>query len=203
MEILNLIFQLLGFGVFVYGIIIFIIIAIKNCNYNDAKKILVGFLKSSHDYELSADRNYYFSLCHTIKEIIGDSRYEELVKLDSFIPLIQFFDTHAGVPSVEITLNFSDENEKLQIETILVSLTKQYLVNYGEPSGQEVAISWKKNLQVGFPTLVIFYARNALELKSIKKMKQEEVKNIITSNTDIVDEELSVLDTDDEGIDLF
>ena len=210
--IFNLIFQLLGFGVFVYGIIIFIIIAIKNCHYDDAKKILIDFLKFSHDYELSSDRNYYLAICHAIKQLVGDSRYEELVKLDSFIPLIQFFDKHAGVPSVEITLMYSDDNEKIQLETILTSLTRQFLTSrYGE-IGQEVYVSWTKNMYVGFPTLVITYARTAQEKNIIQQMKKRDLEKIITANSDVIDDELELLYEDenanitndnDERIDLF
>lgn len=119
-----------------------------------------------------------------------------------------WFDEHAGVPSVEITLNHSDENEKLQFKTILVALTKLYLANYG--GHQELYVSWEKNIHVGFPTLIIFYSRTDQEGTTIIRMKQDECNKIIQSNSDVINKDLNILDDDsnmidedDERIDLF
>ena len=107
---------------------------------------------------------------------------------------------------------YSDDNEKIQLETILTSLTRQFLTSrYGE-IGQEVYVSWTKNMYVGFPTLVITYARTAQEKNIIQQMKKRDLEKIITANSDVIDDELELLYEDenanitndnDERIDLF
>ena len=112
------IFQLVGFAVIVYGVVVGLVMLVTKCSVDDARKKISVFFREN-GYELSRDWNYKQAVNTVVKDLLGVTRYKELCNLDKHSLTLQFLDNHAGLPCVKITLNSNDENEKKRLETIL------------------------------------------------------------------------------------
>ena len=179
---------------FLLLMIFFWIIAImylKKCSFMEAVTFIASsFLKN--EYELSSDFNYYNDCCKILKDILGDKRFDDLCELDQYSPIIFFNDTHAGNPSVCITVNPSYDSERIRLSNILEDKTRIQLTNYYE-TNQETFVSWSENKKLSLPMLVIEYARNKKEADAIRQKKLYAAKTILTASTDIIDEEEDLL----------
>lgn len=164
---------------------------ITKCSVEDARKKISSFFREN-DYELSRDGNYKQSVNDIVKDILGKSRYEELCNLDKYNMTLQFLDNNDGLPCVQITLNCNDENEKKRLESILESITRQYLLNYKESSQTRLLLEWSQNEILQLPMLIIMYSRNEKERKMLGISEKSRVNKISMKYGDILD------DTDDD-----
>lgn len=164
---------------------------ITKCSVEDARKKISSFFREN-DYELSRDGNYKQSVNDIVKDILGKSRYEELCNLDKYNMTLQFLDNNDGLPCVQITLNCNDENEKKRLESILESITRQYLLNYKESSQTRLLLEWSQNEILQLPMLIIMYSRNEKERKMLGVSEKSRVNKISMKYGDILD------DTDDD-----
>ena len=105
---------------------------------------------------------------------------------------LQFLDNNDGLPCVQITLNCNDENEKKRLESILESITRQYLLNYKESSQTRLLLEWSQNEILQLPMLIIMYSRNEKERKMLGVSEKSRVNKISMKYGDILD------DTDDD-----
>lgn len=183
--------QLVGLFVIIYCVIVGLVMLITKCSVEDARKKISSFFREN-DYELSRDGNYKQSVNDIVKDILGKSRYEELCNLDKYNMTLQFLDNNDGLPCVQITLNCNDENEKKRLESILESITRQYLLNYKESSQTRLLLEWSQNEILQLPMLIIMYSRNEKERKMLGISEKSRVNKISMKYGDILD------DTDDD-----
>ena len=129
-----------------------------------------------------------------MKNVIGDKRFEQLLRLSqtSISTQLLYFNFDSGLPYIAISLYCNDENEKQVLQTVLTNLVKKYLNIYGYHDC--VLVKWKNRYDLNMPYLEIRYARNSEERRILDINLQNDRKNIIDSNTDLID------DTDNEDL---
>lgn len=152
----------------------------------ECREKIAAFINND-DYELSADINYMTEVNKIVCDILGETRYKQLCTLSEYSLCLLFQDKHSGAPYVAITVNPANDNEKLQLETILHEKTKLYLKNY-KTEFMQTYVYWDNNLVLGYPQLIIMYARNQEELNFLQNKKELEACNILAASTDVIDE---------------
>lgn len=182
--------EIVGLVVVIYFFVVGIMIFFTRCSYEDAKKKMASFFRES-GYELSRDFNYRQSVNEIAKDILGKARYEELCNLDKHSNTLQFCDNHDGLPSVKITLNYTDNNEQKRLETVIESTTRQYLLNYGSSPDIKLLLEWSENEVLKLPMLIVMYSRNESESKMLDAYKQKSISKIASKYGEVLD------DTDD------
>ena len=173
----------------VYGVTSAIVMTVCKCSFSDARTIIAGWFKGTREYEISRDMNYKRDVNTACEDVLGSERYKKLKDLDKYTSTLYFIES-SGYPSVYITLNPSDDNEKIQLQNILEENTRFYLCNY-EKEGMDLISEWGQNEILRLPMLIIGYSRNQKEAEAIRRKKESEAEKIIISeNTDIYDEDL-------------
>lgn len=186
------IIQIAGICVIIYFLLIGIIMLYTESSIEDARKMISSCLLKN-GYKLSRDLNYIQVINKIIKDILGESRYEELCNLNTYSSIIQFCDSHDGLPSVKITLNCNEENEKKRLETILDGMTKQYLQNYGDLANVKLLLNWSQNETLKLPMLNIIYSRNEKERKMLDAFKQSQIGKISAKYGEVLDDTEDIL----------
>lgn len=131
-------------------------------------------------------------ICQVIRNIIGEKRYGELVKLNSALcaaghTAVVACGTVLGLSCVNITVSPKDDTEKQIIEAVLVDITKKYLVAHGmEP---EVTADWKNRMDINTPYLEIRYPDNAQDRKVILDTIAKDGLAAIEADTSLTDDE--------------
>lgn len=179
--------MILGVGVMAYLAIVGLIMLFAKCSFEDAREMVASFFKEN-EYELSRDFNYKQSINEIVKDILGETRYGELCKLDKYSNTLLFCDNHNGLPSVKITLNINDDNEKKRLETVIEEITRKYLLNYGESPYVKILLEWSHNAVLDLPMLVLLYSRNKKEWAILDAFEEANVKKIALKYKNVIDE---------------
>lgn len=174
-----------------YGMCIFLIILIKNCTLSEARTILASFFREN-SYLLSNDHNYMCELNKIVLDVLGEERYKKMCVLEEHSSTIFFEESNSGLSSINIVVSVSDDNEKLQLENLVNSKTKFYLNNY---KLKEIVtyVEWDTSKIFGYPLLKITYPQTDDECERIRSLKNVEIKNIISSSSDIIDDSEDLL----------
>lgn len=154
---------------------------------DEARKKISSFFRDD-EYELSQDSNYQQDVNNIVKDILGQTRYEELCNLNKYSLTLQFLDNHDGLPCVQITLNTNDENEKKRLEAVLESTTRQYLLNYKGVSYTKLLLEWSYNEILRLPILKIMYSRNENECKILENVENSQVDKVSVKYGDVLDD---------------
>lgn len=131
---------------------------------------------------------------HSVHNIIGEKRYQQLAKLNNTMidtPLL-CFDDSGKIPSINISLYYSDENERLILENIICNVVKKYLKIYGYSS--EIICKWFVRYDLNMPYLQIYYAKTAEQRMALRAYIQNEQNNLVGQNVDLTD------DTEDDDL---
>ena len=145
------------------------------CTKEEATKRIQAFLSQKEVYHLASDQMFIIDIWNTVKDIIGEIRYDELCRLSRTAQLFQA-NYVSGLPYVEITVNYENENEKQRLENILEGLVLKYLTIHG--LYKVVLSDWKENSYVKMPALMIRYAETEEQLKILNACLQEETAKI-------------------------
>lgn len=176
--------QLVGFLVIIYLLAVRILMLCNKCSEKEAKEMIADWWQENtsgqpkNDYELSRDCNYDYDINSTVKDILGEARYDELCKLARHSSALVFNDTHAGFPTVKITANCNDKNEEKRLQRILESKTRQYILSYGDPANAKVLSIWSENQTLQLPMLIIMYSRNKKEKEMLDRIEQSDINKI-------------------------
>lgn len=195
------IIQLAGMCVITYFLILGVVMLFTQCSVKEAQKKIAlwwqenasGLPKSN--YELSRDFNYSQEVNSLVEDALGETRYHELCKLNRHCLTLDFCDNHDGLPSVQITLNCNDEDERHRLEAMLEEKTAQYLSNYGAPIDLGVLSYWSQNRVLRLPMLVIMYSRNEKEKEMLDAKERYRTRQTTARYRDVHD--------DTEEVDLF
>ena len=184
-EILEIVSAVLG----AYIVVIALVMVVTKSNFQEAREIVARKLKNNSEYMLKYDQNYIREIEAACEEILGEKRYKNLCSLSKYSRAIDFCESK-GYPSVHITVSPNDENEKTQIENILVQITSNYVCNYRNED-YEVISEWSENRVLRLPVLIIGYSRNPKETEAIRRKKKSEIERVIIStNVETYDEDL-------------
>lgn len=178
-----------------YYAVIHIIKLWTGCSIDEAVTKFHNLVNGKAQYTFSNDNGFMQAVDETVKSVIGDKRYNQLIKLNStpiITPLLSF-GYFSGLPYVAVSLYYADENEQQVLENLLTELVRRYLKIYGYC--EQVLVDWKVRKDLQMPVLVIRYAQNQEERRILGIRLGEIRNNIVAHNTDIKD------DTDDEDLD--
>lgn len=195
MQIIFLIIGFLILGVGGYYVACHIIKLWFGCNDNEASMKLHNFLNGKIQYQFYNDIGFANDVWGNVKNIIGDKRFEQLVKLSNTAistPLLSFGE-NGGLPSIAVSLYYQDANEKLVLENIITNLVKYYLKIYGY--NEEILVDWKVRYDLNMPFLQIRYARTQEEKRLLDIGIRNNQQVIVSKNCVITD------DTETEELD--
>jgi len=195
------IIELAGICVIAYFLILGVVMLFTQCSVEKARKMIASWWQENtsgsqtNDYELSRNYNYIIEVNHLIVDALGEARYQELCKLNKYSPIIYFLDNHDGLPTVQITLNCTDENERNRLEAMLEDKTEEYLSNYQDSTNVGAFSYWTQNRILHLPMLIIMYSRNDKERKMLAAKEQHRIRKSTARYSDVID--------DTEEVDLF
>jgi len=193
----NLIFNLnfiVALCIATYYVVIHIIKLWSGCDASEAATKLHNAINGKINYTFSNDASFEQNVEETIKTVIGDARFSQLIKLSRTAidtPLLSF-GYNSGLPYIAISVYYQDDKEKLVLENLLTKLVCRYLqINGFSP---QILVDWKNRSDLQMPVLMIRYAQNKEERRILDICLQNTRKDIITQNTDVID------DTDEENL---
>lgn len=162
------------------------------CSTDEAVAKIQNLMNGKIVVPLANDPGFFNEICQAIRNIIGDKRYGELVKLNSALcaaghtPVIAC-GTVLGLRCVDITIRPKDDTEKQILEAVLVDITKNHLAAQG--LGPEVIADWKNRMDINSPYLEIRYPDNAQERKVILDTIAKDGLAAIEADTSLTDDE--------------
>ncbi|MCI6616731.1 hypothetical protein [Ruminococcus sp.] len=177
-----------------YYLAIHIIKLWTGCDYDGAITKLHNLFNGKAHCQLNTDMAFINEIWNNVHNIIGDKRYQQLVRLNNTMidtPLL-CFDDNGKIPSINISLYYSDENERLILENIICNVVKKYLKIYGYSS--ESICKWFVRYDLNMPYLQIYYAKTAEQRMALRAYIQNEQNNLVGQNVDLTD------DTEDDDL---
>ncbi len=139
---------------FLYGMGIVVLKIVTKCSVQEAREIIADFIKSQFnenntiEYELKNDENYIREVNTVCEDILGEKRYKDLCLLTKNSITVEFRES-SGYPSVYITVNPIDENDRIRMQNILVDTTRLFIENYNI-TDLEVIAEWGENRKKSF-----------------------------------------------------
>lgn len=155
-------------------------------NKEEATKLIQSFILQNPPYHLANDSMVFGEMDNAVHCIVGDSRYEDLCILSQTVQLITS-GVASGLPYISVTVNYSDENEKIRLENILKNIVAKYLTIHGLPA--KIRTAWIENQFVKMPSLHIYYAETEEQRKLLNAWMQADSKKIINKAQPLKEEE--------------
>lgn len=186
----SLIFNLLVVAVVVVCVFVItrrLVMIWTGCSKEEATKKIQEFVLQKEEYHLATDQMLIADIWSVVKDIIGDSRYDELCKLSRSSQLFQA-NYASGLPYLAITVAYSDENEKQRLENVLRALVSKYLSIHGMNKG--VLSDWKEDGYLKMPALMIRYAETEEQLKILNACLREETAKIVRKYQPLMDDDI-------------
>lgn len=188
MTILLTIFILVAVFIGGYYLVIHIIKMWTGCDTNEATRKLQNFVNGKAHYNLSNDSTFVNDIWCNVQNIIGEKRFKQLVDISNTMidtPLL-YFNDNAKIPTINISLYITDDNEKQILENILVNVVKNYLRMYSYST--YVFVEWLVRYDLNMPYLQISYARTTEEKEALRVYLNSYQKNILDQNNDLQDD---------------
>lgn len=176
------------FFIILYYCVCHIIKLWTGCSREEADKKLHNFLNGRVQYSISEDAGFCNDVWENIRKIIGEKRYEELVRLSQTAidtPLL-FFGVWGMLPCIGISVYYKDDIEKDVIENILGNLTIRYLQSYGYST--LILKKWRTRYDLNMPYLEIRYARTEEEKRILGIELHNERRAVISQNSLVIDD---------------
>lgn len=195
LELVFLIISLFITGIAGYYGVCHIIKLWTGCNSHEAGTKLHNFINGKFPIQFNNDIGFSNDVWENVKNIIGDKRYEQLVKLSQTAietPLLSFGE-NSGLPYISISLYYKDQNEKCLIENVLSNLVVKYLRIYG--FNTQILVDWKVRYDLKMPFLEIRYARTPEEQNILTFCQRNTQQSIMAKNSAIID------DTEEDDLD--
>lgn len=155
-------------------------------NKEEATKLIQSCILQNPSYHLANDPIVFSEMDNAVHCIVGDSRYQDLCILSQTVQLITS-GVASGLPYISVTVNYSDENEKIRLENILKNIVAKYLTIHGLPA--KIRTAWMENQFVKMPILYIYYAETEEQRKVLTAWMQADSKKIINKAQPLKEEE--------------
>lgn len=171
-----------------YFLIRFVIKLYTGCNNQQADKRIQRFFNGTASTSIVNDSMLIADIENTIKSVIGDNRYEKLIRLSS-VQLIQpllFFVTMGAVPYLVITVPYEDDNERAVLENAVCNVFIGYLKMYGY--SERLIVEWGFRNDIKMPYLRLGYAMTAEQERAINSYLENKRDTLIGNYGDITDD---------------
>lgn len=155
-------------------------------NKEEATRLIQSCIWQNSSYHLATDSMVFGEMDNAVHCIVGDSRYEDLCILSQTTHLI-ITGTASGLPYISLTVNYSDENEKIRLENILRTIVVKYLTIHDLPAN--IRTDWMENRFVKMPALYIYYAETEEQRKVLTAWIQADSAKIINKAQPLKEEE--------------
>jgi len=177
---------ILAFGVY-YSFVI-IIKLFTGCSNEEAICKIRRFFNGSATRKMEDDMGLVNDLEETVRNVIGDERYEKLVALNNSSinePLINY-GFASGLPSINVGVYYEDENEKKVLQNLMENVVSKYLEIYGYDT--RILPVWKERYDLKMPVLTLRYATNADEVHALEIGLRLEQQIISRANQPVIDD---------------
>lgn len=188
MELVLWFFIILIFLIISYFLIRFVIKLYTGCNNQQADKRIQRFFNGTASTSIVNDSMLIADIENTIKSVIGDNRYDKLIRLSSVQlnqPLL-FFVTMGVVPYLVITVPYEDDNERAVLENAVCNVFIGYLKMYGY--SERLIVEWGFRNDIKIPYLRLGYAMTAEQERAINSYLENKRDMLIGNYGDITDD---------------
>lgn len=176
-----------------YYLLIHIIQLFTGCNKNEAALKIQRFFNGTTPASIFNDSMLIIDIENTIKCIIGNNRYDQLVQLGN-TPLkkpLLFFYTMGIVPYLIISVPYKDDNEKGVIEKSICDVLIRYLNTYGY--SELLIVEWGYRDDINIPCLRLGFSTNAEQERAINSYLKNKQKTLISNYSDLTDDSEGIL----------
>lgn len=176
-----------------YYLLIHIIQLFTGCNKNEAALKIQRFFNGTTPASIFNDSMLIIDIENTIKCIIGNNRYDQLVQLGN-TPLkkpLLFFYTMEIVPYLIISVPYKDDNEKGVIEKSICDVLIRYLNTYGY--SELLIVEWGYRDDINIPCLRLGFSTNAEQERAINSYLKNKQKTLISNYSDLTDDSEGIL----------
>ena len=188
MELVLWFFALITVLIGGYFLIRHVITLYTGCNNQQADKRIQRFFNGTAPTSIVNDSMLIADIENTIKAVIGDNRYDKLIRLNGVQlnqPLL-FFVAMGAVPYLVITVPYEDDNERAVLENAVCNVFICYLNMYGY--SQRFIVEWGFRNDVKMPYLRLGYAVTAEQEKAINSYLENKRDTLIGNYGDITDD---------------
>ena len=176
-----------------YYLLVHIIQLFTGCNKNEAALKIQRFFNGTTPASIFNDSMLIIDIENTIKCIIGNNRYDQLVQLGN-TPLkkpLLFFYTMGIVPYLIISVPYKDDNEKAVIEKSICDVFISYLKMYG--NSNRLIVEWSYRNDIKMPYLRLGFSTNAEQKRAIDVYLKNKQETLISNYGDITDDSEGIL----------
>ena len=171
-----------------YFLIRFVIKLYTGCNNQQADKRIQRFFNGTASTSIVNDSMLIADIELTIKSVIGDNRYDKLIRLNSVQlnqPLL-FFVAMGAVPYLVITVPYEDDNERAVLENAVCNVFIGYLKMYGY--SERLIVEWGFRNDIKMPYLRLGYAMTAEQERAMNSYLENKRDTLIGNYGDITDD---------------
>lgn len=176
-----------------YYLLVHIIQLFTGCNKNEAALKIQRFFNGNTPTSIFNDYILISEIENAIKSIIGDVRYEKLIRLAQ-LPIhkpLLFFHTMGAVPYLIISAPYEDDNEKAVIEKSICDVFISYLKMYG--NSNRLIVEWSYRNDIKMPYLRLGFSTNAEQKRAIDVYLKNKQETLISNYGDITDDSEGIL----------
>ena len=188
MELVLWFFAIIAVLIGGYYLIRFVVKLYTGSNNAQADKRIQRFFSGTVPTSIVNDSMLIADIENTIKAVIGDNRYDKLIRLSSVQlnqPLL-FFVTMGVVPYLVITVPYEDDNERAVLENAVCNIFIGYLKMYGY--SERLIVEWGFRNDIKMPYLRLGYAMTAEQEKSLNSYLENKHNTMVGNSGDITDD---------------
>lgn len=157
------------------------------CTKVEAERKIQAFVTGKPEYHLANDEFFKQEVCNALRNILGETKYNELNMLSTTCNVWGFFYDNDRY-MFRICVPYEDENEKLRIENVLKNIMVKYLEIHDYC--KFVMADWSDNSFLKLPELRLSYAETEKQAKILRKIWLIQNQDIINKNNPVVDDEI-------------
>ena len=176
-----------------YYLLIHIIQLFTGCNKNEAALKIQRFFNGTTPASIFNDSMLIIDIENTIKCIIGNNRYDQLVQLGN-TPLkkpLLFFYKMRIVPYLINSVPYKDDNEKSINKKSICDVLIRYLNTYGY--SELLIVEWGYRDDINIPCLRLGFSTNAEQERAINSYLKNKQKTLISNYSDLTDDSEGIL----------
>lgn len=171
-----------------YFLIRYVITLYTGCDNRQADKRIQRFFNGTAPTSIVNDSMLIADIELTIKSVIGDNRYDKLIRLNSVQlnqPLL-FFVAMGAVPYLVITVPYEDDNERAVLENAVCNVFIGYLKMYGY--SERLIVEWGFREDIKMHYLRLGYSTNAEQERAINSYLENKHNTMVGNSGDITDD---------------
>lgn len=187
--IIALIIAILILVMLTFFIARFCIMLWTGCTKNEAEKKIHRAMRSpARIYHVATDPFLIENLWEAIHVVIGDARFDQLVKISQVTPIISS-GSASGLPYIVLASPSSNVNEQMQIDALLREIMESNLSIRG--LNQRVLIDHKFNPDLQMDMVMIRCAETPEEMELLENTHKHNATQIIHQQAPVLDEDLN------------